>query len=269
MDVDVSYFHELFHRYLTPRLGIYRQLRVRAANSAYENSVLCRSLEEALADAHGNLCAGNFQGVIQAYRFPLQQGYISVAEWQVMTGTLGTIAVASNRYSVIWTGSPPSDWTPGGGLPVLKIGIENLYGWWWVNMDGGLWAYHFGSGGARTARWFDVNNHPNAQGTWIQAADRVEVAWPTGTREVWPLDLVPSNQKGTSTTAAKKTSQFTAVKIWDAEIVKIVGRWRMSCDRWTWIIEFDRKWRREMVRRQQSRRERARPLASDPDAAST
>jgi hypothetical protein len=234
-EIEISKYHELFHRHLTPRLGVFRQLRATAANSAYENSVLCRALEEMLAQAYGNLRAGNFNGAITAYRFPIAQGYISVAQWQALSGVLGTIAVASNRYSVIWTGSPPPDWTPG-GVPVVKYGVEKLYGWWWVNMDGGMWAYHFAKG---AVRWFDVFNHRHAQGNWAQAGDRIEVAWPTGTREVWPLDLVPSNQKGTSTTAAKKTSQFTAVKIWDAEIAKIAGRWRMNCEKWIWNIDFD------------------------------
>jgi len=28
------------------------------------------------------------------------------------------------------------------------------------------------------------------------------------------------------------------VKVWDAQLDKILGRWRMNCDKWIWNIDF-------------------------------
>jgi hypothetical protein len=118
----------------------------------------------------------------------------------------------------------------------LKLGIENIYGWWWFNMDGGIWCYYFGRN--KTARWYDINNHRNGQGKWAEKDGFIEVVWGTNTREKWPFEIVPSNQKGSSTTASGKTSEFRAVRVWDADIAKIRGRWKMNCDKWIWNIDF-------------------------------
>ena len=122
------------------------------------------------------------------------------------------------------------------GVPYLKSGIEHLYGWWWSNVNGGIYSYSFARNG--TVRWFDINNHKNAQGKWAQKDGFVEVAWPTGTRETWPFELTPSNQTGTSVTTDKKSSSFIAQKVWDWYLEKITGRWRMNCDKWIWNIDF-------------------------------
>ena len=122
-------------------------------------------------------------------------------------------------------------------LPIsLKTGIENLYGWWWFNMDGGIRCYRFARD--KTARWFDIHNHRSGQGQWSEKADHVEVLWSaTGTREKWTYELTPSKQTGTST-AAGKTSTFVAARVWDSFIAGIVGRWQVNCDRWIWNIDF-------------------------------
>src|SRR5262249_37903262 len=41
-----------------------------------------------------------------------------------------------------------------------------------------------------------------------------------------------------SITKAGRSTVFTAIKVWDAHLAKITGRWRMNCDRWTWYIDF-------------------------------
>jgi hypothetical protein len=142
-----------------------------------------------------------------------------------------------------WTHPPPANYAELNppiaikvdSLPYLKTGIENIYGWWWFNMDGGIWCYYFGRN--KTVRWYDIYNHKNGQGKWAEKDGFVEVVWTTRTTERWPFEIVPSNQEGTSTTASGKTSKFRAVRVWDADIAKIKGRWKMNCDKWIWNID--------------------------------
>jgi hypothetical protein len=69
-----------------------------------------------------------------------------------------------------WTHPPPANYAELNppiaikvdSLPYLKTGIENIYGWWWFNMDGGIWCYYFGRN--KTVRWYDIYNHKNGQG---------------------------------------------------------------------------------------------------------
>src|ERR1700730_14134658 len=167
-----------------------------------------------------------------------QAGILVVKNSRVIGG-INFVSQASSILNLITyeMRAVPNPLYKGGPNIYVKTGIENIYGWWWFNMDGGIWCYHFARN--KTARWFDIYNHKNGQGNWEEKGGFVEVLWnSTRTRERWPLDIVPSNQKGTSITAASKPSEFTAVRVWDADITKIVGRWRMDCDRWIWNIDF-------------------------------
>jgi hypothetical protein len=118
----------------------------------------------------------------------------------------------------------------------LKNNKENIIGWWRFTQGAGMWCYHFIGSGSVT--WFDVFNFRTGRGTWKELEGGVQVDWSTGTKEWWPYDIVPSNQKGTSTARGKSAVEFNAVRIWDAQVKKIVGRWKMKCDRWIWNIDF-------------------------------
>jgi hypothetical protein len=87
----LTLFHELVHRYFSPRTGPLRQLRAEISIAAYSRSVILRYLEEALAEGYGQLRVHGLTQALGAYRFPLEGGYVTVSQLVAEGHAVGTI----------------------------------------------------------------------------------------------------------------------------------------------------------------------------------
>jgi len=87
----LTLFHELVHRYFSPRSGPFRKLRAELNISAYSRSALIRYVEEALAEAYAQLRVRGFAQALEAYRFPLVNGYVTVSQLAGEGQAIGTI----------------------------------------------------------------------------------------------------------------------------------------------------------------------------------
>jgi hypothetical protein len=104
----ITLFHELVHRYFSPRMGPFRQLRAELSMSAYSRSALLRYLEEALAEGYGQLRAHGLAKALGAIKFPLQGGYVTVSQLAAEGFAIGTITLGGNLFFVsISQGSIP------------------------------------------------------------------------------------------------------------------------------------------------------------------
>lgn len=101
-------FHELVHRYLSPRTGPLRKLRAEIAMTAYTRSALLKYLEEALAQGYGVLRSHGLAQAVEALRFPLTHGYVTISQIAAEGQTLGTITLGGVLFRVsIAQGSIP------------------------------------------------------------------------------------------------------------------------------------------------------------------
>lgn len=96
----ITLFHELVHRYFSPRVGPLRQLRAELKISSYSRSALLRYLEEALAEGYGLLRVNGLAQALGAYRFPLTGGYMTVSELAVEGKALGAIVLGGVMFHV-------------------------------------------------------------------------------------------------------------------------------------------------------------------------
>ena len=103
-------FHELVHRYFSPRVGPFRQLRAEVNMSAYSHSALLRYLEEALAEGYAQLRMHGLANALGAIRFPLHAGYVTVAQLVSEGRAIGTITLGGALFHVsISSGMIPHD----------------------------------------------------------------------------------------------------------------------------------------------------------------
>jgi hypothetical protein len=106
----VTLFHELVHRYFSPRVGPLRKLRAEVSMSAYSRSALLRYLEEALAEGYGQLRVHGLVKALGAIRFPLQGGYMTVSQLASEGLAIGTITLGGLLFNVsISFGPIPND----------------------------------------------------------------------------------------------------------------------------------------------------------------
>jgi len=96
----ITLYHELVHRYFSPRTGPLRQLRAELAWSAYSRSAFLRYLEEALAEGYGQLRVNGLTSALRAYRFPIQGGYVTVADLVSEGRAVGTIVLGGSTFRV-------------------------------------------------------------------------------------------------------------------------------------------------------------------------
>lgn len=73
-------FHELVHRYFSPRPGPMHKLRAELRMAGYSRSAFLRYLEEALAEGYGQLRVHGLERAMGAFRFPLSGGYVTISE---------------------------------------------------------------------------------------------------------------------------------------------------------------------------------------------
>lgn len=104
----LTLFHELVHRYFSPRTGPLRKLRAQLNMSAYDRSSFLKYLEEALAEGYAQLKVNGLAGALQAYKFPVDSGYVTVSQLAGEAGVIGTISLGGATFYVsIATGGPP------------------------------------------------------------------------------------------------------------------------------------------------------------------
>jgi hypothetical protein len=93
-------YHELVHRWFVPKLGPFRQIRADIAQSGYQKSAILRALEEALAEGVSQLRINGFGSAIKAWRFPLDGGYVTVAQLYSEGNVIGTITLGGTVFTV-------------------------------------------------------------------------------------------------------------------------------------------------------------------------
>lgn len=96
----LTLFHELIHRYFSPRIGPFRQLRAEINMSAYSRSALLRYLEEALAEGYAQLRVHGLANALGAVKFPLQGGYVTVSQIATEGLAIGTIILGGTLFHV-------------------------------------------------------------------------------------------------------------------------------------------------------------------------
>ena len=96
----IALFHELVHRYFSPRTGPLRQIRAEIRMVGYSRSALLRYLEEALAEGYGQLRVHGLAHALRAYRFPLDGGYVTIAQLAAEGHAMGTITLGGTQFCV-------------------------------------------------------------------------------------------------------------------------------------------------------------------------
>ena len=96
----LTLFHELVHRYLSPRTGPLRQIRAELNMSAYSRSVILRYIEEALSEGYAQLRVHGLARALSAYRFPLEGGYVTVSQLTMEGQAIGTIILGGVLFRV-------------------------------------------------------------------------------------------------------------------------------------------------------------------------
>ncbi len=103
-DKSIALYHELVHRFFTPRTGPLLRLRVEMNVTAYQRSAFIQYLEEALAEGFAQFRTHGFrQGVILEVRFPVANGYVSVSQLREEGTAIGSIVLGGSRFSVFFS----------------------------------------------------------------------------------------------------------------------------------------------------------------------
>jgi hypothetical protein len=96
----ITLFHEIVHRFFSPRTGPFVKLRAELHLSAYSRSALLLYLEEALAEGYGQLRVNGIVQALSAFRFPLKGGYVTVSRLYFEGTQIGTIILGSEIFIV-------------------------------------------------------------------------------------------------------------------------------------------------------------------------
>lgn len=104
-EVRKAAYHEAMHRFLTPKLQIFREFRVYLKQSGYSKSYILRYLEEALCETWGQLRGSGFgkDEILAGLRFPLGTKYeitVTLLGEEVKGILLGPITVGGMIYNV-------------------------------------------------------------------------------------------------------------------------------------------------------------------------
>jgi hypothetical protein len=96
----LTLLHELVHRYFSPRTGPFRKIRAELNISAYTRSAIMKYLEEAMAEGYSQLRVNGFAAAVRAYRFPLDNGYVTVSQIAGEGQAIGTIMLGGALFHV-------------------------------------------------------------------------------------------------------------------------------------------------------------------------
>jgi hypothetical protein len=102
---EAARIHEKIHRFFTPKLQIFREIRVVLAANSTLKSYLLRYMEELICEMGGQLGAGNLGKVLQSVTFPVKNGYMTWAKMgiEVKGILLGPINAGGVIYSVYFS----------------------------------------------------------------------------------------------------------------------------------------------------------------------
>ncbi|QCI98380.1 hypothetical protein [Agrobacterium larrymoorei] len=93
-------YHELVHRYLSPKTGPLRKLRAEMRITGYKRIAFLRYLEEALAQGYAMMRIQGLEKGLAAYRFPIENGYVTVSQIFSEGAMIGTIMLGGTRFYV-------------------------------------------------------------------------------------------------------------------------------------------------------------------------
>ena len=102
----ITLYHELVHRFFSARTGPFRKFRAEVAIGGYSRVALLRYLEEVLAEGYAQLKVNGFQAALKARSFPIEGGYITVADAKLEGAMIGSITLAGAHYYVMITKKP-------------------------------------------------------------------------------------------------------------------------------------------------------------------
>ena len=102
----ITLYHELVHRFFSPRTGPLRKLRAEINIGGYIKSALLRYLEEALAEGYAQMRASGLAAGLKAYRFPIDGGYVTVSQLAAEGALIGTISLGGANFYVTLAKQP-------------------------------------------------------------------------------------------------------------------------------------------------------------------
>jgi len=102
----ITLFHELVHRFFSPRFGPLRQLRAEMRMSLYEQSAVLRYLEEAMAEGYGQLKVHGLASALGAIKFPINSGYMTLSNIAAEGLSIGTITLGGTLFYVTISPGP-------------------------------------------------------------------------------------------------------------------------------------------------------------------
>jgi hypothetical protein len=92
--------HEMVHRFFMPKTGPLRTLRAQLRASSYWRSNLLRYLEEALAEGYAQLRVNGLMSSMQAIRFPIDFGYVTITALRAEGMLIGQISFGAAQFNV-------------------------------------------------------------------------------------------------------------------------------------------------------------------------
>jgi hypothetical protein len=96
----ITLYHELVHRYFSPRVGPLRKMRAQLSMNGYDRSAFLKYIEEALAEGYAQFRAQGLAEGFQAYKFPIEAGYVTVTQLQGEGVLIGTIFLSGAQFNV-------------------------------------------------------------------------------------------------------------------------------------------------------------------------
>jgi hypothetical protein len=96
-------YHELVHRYFSPKIGPLLKLRAEVRISGYQRLAFLKYLEEALAQGYAMFRMHGLEDAFAAYRFPIDHGYVTVSKLASEGTMVGTIMLAGTKFYVSMT----------------------------------------------------------------------------------------------------------------------------------------------------------------------
>jgi len=103
----LTLFHELVHRFFSPRTGPLRRLRANLAINGYQRSAFLKYLEEVMAEGYAQLRVNGLASAFAAYRFPIAHGYVTVTQLTAEGNAIGTICLGGSMLIVTLSPGEP------------------------------------------------------------------------------------------------------------------------------------------------------------------
>jgi hypothetical protein len=104
----ITLYHELVHRYFSPRTGPLRKLRAEISTAGYQRSALLKYLEEALAEGYAQMRVNGLAAGLRAYKFPLagDYPYVTISQLTGEGALIGTLMFGGSTFYVTISNQP-------------------------------------------------------------------------------------------------------------------------------------------------------------------